>query len=142
MPARPETEVQHPDGVRARMQAQRERDTVPEMALRRILHRLGLRYRLGLNVIPGTRRTTDITFRPAMVAVFVDGCFWHGCTKHRGQPPATNRQFWLDKIHSNVVRDRDTDRRLQQAGWTVVRVWEHDDMNLAARRIEALVRRR
>ncbi len=94
--------------VRARMQAQRRRDTVPEMALRRVLHGLGLRYRLDLNVVPRTRRTVDIDFGPSKVAVFVDGCFWHGCGAHRGQVPKVNQQFWREKIRENVARDRDT----------------------------------
>jgi DNA mismatch endonuclease (patch repair protein) len=111
------------------------------MALRRVLHGLGPRYRLDLNVVPRTRRTVDIVFGPSRVAVFVDGCFWHGCGAHRGQVPKANQQFWREKIRENVARDRDTDRRLTEAGWAVVRVWEHEDMDAAAHRIEALVRR-
>ena len=74
------------------------------------------------------------------VAVFVDGCFWHGCPLH-GTWPKTNETWWRDKILGNVARDRDTERRLTEAGWTTVRVWEHENPDEAADRVEALLRR-
>lgn len=80
-------------------------------------------------------------FTRARVAVFVDGCFWHGCPEH-GTWPSNNASWWKAKLLHNMSRDRDTDRRLVEQGWAVVRVWEHDDTTEAARRVEALVRRR
>ncbi|MGD8202145.1 very short patch repair endonuclease [Ornithinimicrobium sp. W1679] len=111
-------------GVRGRMQVQRTRDTAPEMALRRALHSMGLRYRVDRAPLPGLRRRADIVFGPAKVAVFVDGCFWHGCPEH-GTAARVNADYWSAKIERNRVRDADTDARLFADGWTVVRVWEH-----------------
>ena len=122
------------------MQLQRERDTGPEMALRRELHRRGLRYRVDQPIVTGTRRRVDIVFASARVAVFVDGCFWHGCRWHGKREHAVNGWYWPDKIAGNRTRDRDTDKRLRRAGWTVVRVWEHADPIVAADRIEAAIR--
>jgi DNA mismatch endonuclease, patch repair protein len=121
------------------MQATRGRDTAPELALRRELHRRGLRYRVDTSVIPGLRRRADIVFVRKRVAVFVDGCFWHGCPEH-GTQSRSNAAFWRDKITTNVARDSDTDARLRRAGWTVVRVWEHENAQIAADRVETIVR--
>jgi DNA mismatch endonuclease (patch repair protein) len=112
------------------MKATAQRDTACEKALRSALHRLGLRFRLQWP-IPGTRRRMDIAFPRARVAVFVDGCFWHGCPEHRTWPKA-NGTWWAEKLESNVARDRDTDERLCAAGWKVLRFWEHEDMDTAA----------
>jgi DNA mismatch endonuclease (patch repair protein) len=124
------------------MQLQRVRDTAPELNLRRELHRRGLRYRLDRQVVPGTRRRVDITFAAAKVAVLVDGCFWHGCPLHGVQVPKANQQFWVDKIATNQARDADTDVRLAEDGWLVIRVWEHEDPVVAAERITVEVRGR
>jgi DNA mismatch endonuclease (patch repair protein) len=124
------------------MQAQRIRDTAPEMAVRRALHALGLRYRLDRAVVPGTRRRVDIVFPRPKVAVLVDGCFWHGCPSHGSRTPSANAWYWPAKIAGNIARDEDTGRRLAEEGWLVVRVWEHEDPNEAAIRIAALVRGR
>lgn len=122
------------------MQLQRERDTTPELKLRRELHRRGLRYRLDRPVVPGAmRRRVDIVFPKARVAVFVDGCFWHGCVAHGGRRHEVNGWYWPAKIASNRRRDADTDQRLVEAGWTVIRVWEHDPSSIAASRIEEVV---
>jgi DNA mismatch endonuclease (patch repair protein) len=118
--------------VRHRMQLQRERDTAPELALRRELHRSGLRYRLDQLIVPGTRRRVDIVFAKARVAVFVDGCFWHGCPTHGRRTHEINGWYWPRKIAGNRQRDADTDARLRAAGWTVVRVWEHEEPVRAA----------
>jgi DNA mismatch endonuclease (patch repair protein) len=123
------------------MQANRSRDTGPEIAIRQRLHARGLRYRVDARPLEGLRRRADVVFRPAMVAVFVDGCFWHCCPSH-GTIPATNAGYWIPKLARNVERDRDTDRVLRAAGWRVVRVWEHQDPDAAARRIERAVRSR
>jgi len=126
------------EAARNRMVANRGRDTRPERALRSSLHRLGLRFRLQGAVVPGTRRRVDIVFGPARVAVLVDGCFWHGCPDH-GTSAKANAEFWDAKITANVRRDLDTNDRLRRAGWTVVRVWEHEDPSSAAVEIERLV---
>ncbi|MFH8986626.1 very short patch repair endonuclease [Streptomyces sp. NPDC017940] len=110
---------------RRNMQAIRSRDTKPERLIRRLLHAQGLRYRVAAKPLPDLRRTADIVFRPTKVAVFIDGCYWHGCPEHY-VPPKTNEGYWSGKVAGNMTRDRDTDRRLKEAGWTVLRFWEHE----------------
>jgi DNA mismatch endonuclease (patch repair protein) len=122
------------------MVATPRRDTPCELALRSAVHRLGLRFRVDWP-LPGTRRRADLAFVTAHVAVFVDGCFWHGCPVHATWPKA-NAAWWRAKLAGNVARDRDTDARLRRAGWRVLRFWEHADMVEAARRVERAVRRR
>jgi DNA mismatch endonuclease (patch repair protein) len=125
----------------ARMSAQRSLDTTPELELRRALHAAGLRYFVHRRPLPGLRRTADIVFPRAKVAVFVDGCFWHGCPKH-GNVPRTNLWYWPEKISKNRARDADTDVRLLEAGWTPVRVWEHEPVDGTIERVRiALVPR-
>ncbi|MGZ0139944.1 very short patch repair endonuclease [Rhodococcus qingshengii] len=119
----------------ARMSAQRRRDTKPEIALRRELHRRGLRYFVDRAPVKGVRRRADLVFPRRKVAVFVDGCFWHSCPQH-ATFPKNNAQWWTDKLAANVVRDRDTDARLAEQGWTVIRVWEHEDPLVAAERVQ------
>lgn len=114
------------------------RDTRPELALRRHLHVAGLRYRVDRAPLPDLRRRADLVFGPARVAVFVDGCFWHGCPEH-GNQPKTNEAWWAAKLQRNRDRDADTDRRLLAAGWLPVRVWEHEDPAVAAADLSALV---
>ncbi|UNX55081.1 very short patch repair endonuclease [Georgenia sp. TF02-10] len=121
------------------MSVARRRDTAPEVALRRVLHRAGLRYRVTYPVPGNRRRTIDIAFPRARVAVFVDGCFWHGCPEH-GTRPAANRSWWQAKLTANRDRDADTTALLVAQGWTVLRFWEHEDMAQAATRITAAVR--
>ena len=120
------------------MQLQRTRDTAPEVAVRRLLHADGLRYRVDRSPLPGLRRRADLVFSSARVAVYVDGCFWHGCPLH-GTHPTANGKWWSDKIKGNKARDADTDRQLAAAGWLSVRVWEHDDPRSAADQIRAVV---
>jgi DNA mismatch endonuclease (patch repair protein) len=91
--------------------------------------------------MPGDRRRADILFTRPRVAVFVDGCYWHSCPIHRTTPKA-NREWWIAKLETNERRDRDTDLRLREAGWEVVRVWEHEDPETAADRIEVIIRSR
>lgn len=122
------------------MQRQGRRDTGPEVALRREVWRRGLRYRVDTTPIPGRRRA-DLVFTRARVAVFVDGCFWHRCALH-GTTPKANREWWLAKLDANAARDRATDRELAAAGWTVVRVWEHEEPVAAASRVQAALRDR
>lgn len=106
--------------VSARMSSARRRDTTPELALRRELHSRGLRYRVTYPVPGQRRRTIDVAFTKVRLAVFVDGCFWHGCPDH-GTQPRSNSAWWQQKPTANAARDRDTDRLLAEAGWTVLR---------------------
>lgn len=122
--------------ARARFEGQRRADTKPEMAIRRELHRRGWRYRVDYAPLAtDRRRRADIVFTRRRLAVFVDGCFWHQCPTH-GTMPRANREWWRDKLDRNVARDRDTDARLREAGWMVVRIWEHEAVDVAVSRIE------
>jgi DNA mismatch endonuclease, patch repair protein len=120
------------------MQANRSRDTHPEMALRRAVHALGLRYRVATRPLPGVRRTADLVFSGPKVAVFLDGCFWHGCPEHH-TVAVRNASFWAEKVEKNRARDIDTDRRLREAGWEPVRIWEHEDPQEAAQQVLQIV---
>jgi DNA mismatch endonuclease (patch repair protein) len=127
-------------GRRRNMQANRSRDTGPELAVRKLLHARGMRYRVAARPLPDLRRTADILFRRARVAVFIDGCYWHGCTEHY-KVPRQHTGYWSTKIATNVERDRDTDVRLLEAGWTVLRFWEHEDPEACAEATWVEVRR-
>lgn len=133
-PPQPPTEA-----VRRKFQRQVRVDTECELAARRAMHRRGLRYRVNLPPLQGVRRRADVVFPRQRVAVFVDGCFWHGCSEHR-TIPRNNGAWWLAKIEGNRTRDRHTDELLRTAGWDVIRVWEHDDPEEVADRVEARVR--
>lgn len=128
------------NAVRAVMRANKGRDTRPERALRSAVHARGLRYRINARPLPDVRRTADIAFPGQRVAVFLDGCFWHGCPEHH-RPASKNSEFWSSKIEGNKARDADTDRRLAERGWTVIRVWEHEDPEEAADRVQAAILR-
>lgn len=124
------------------MQANKGRDTKPEIALRSELHRRGLRFRKDLRFeLGGVRLRPDIVFTRTKVAVFVDGCFWHSCPDHRTSPKA-NAEFWSAKLTQNQLRDQRQDQALREAGWTVVRIWEHVPVPEAADLIETAVRGR
>lgn len=123
---------------RKSMQGNRSRDTTPELAVRRLLHASGLRYRVDRRPLNGLRRRADIIFGPAKVAVFIDGCYWHGCPQHY-VPPRTNSGYWSPKISGNIARDRDTDARLTATGWLVLRFWEHQPAEDCASQIAAAV---
>ncbi|WP_108249961.1 very short patch repair endonuclease [Planctomonas deserti] len=127
------------EGVRRSMQSNKGRDTKPELAVRRLLHAAGVRYRVNYRPIPRLRRTADIVFTRANVAVFIDGCFWHGCPEHY-QRPAANRDFWDSKVTQNATRDLETTRRLEAEGWVVLRFWEHESAADVARAILERVR--
>jgi DNA mismatch endonuclease (patch repair protein) len=109
------------------MRANRRRDTQPEWRVRRLLHAAGLRYRVDLSVrLPGMRTVRpDIAFPWAGLAVFIDGCFWHGYPDHKGRPQ-TNVHYWGPKLRNNAERDQLQTRALKEAGWTVLRFWEHE----------------
>jgi DNA mismatch endonuclease (patch repair protein) len=123
------------------MQSNKSRDTKPELALRSAVHALGLRYRVSAKPLAGLRRTADLVFPRVKVAVFLDGCFWHGCPEHHTVASA-NATFWAGKVEGNRARDRNTDERLAEAGWVSVRIWEHEDPKAAARQVETVVRAR
>ncbi len=123
------------------MLANKSRDTRPELLVRSLVHRRGLRYRISARPLPGLRRTADLVFRPARVAVFIDGCYWHGCPQHYKEPK-TNSDYWREKIDRNRKRDQETDSLLAAEGWTVLRFWEHDDPETVAAAIEMSVRLR
>lgn len=107
-----------------RFSAQKTVDTRPEILLRKALHAHGLRFRIQVPVPDLPRRRMDVALTRAKLAVFVDGCFWHGCP-HHSVTPKTNTEWWLNKIARNVDRDRETSEHLAQVGWTVLRLWEH-----------------
>jgi len=121
------------------MQRQPTRDTAPELRLRRALHAAGLRYRVDAAPLPGLRRRADVVFGPSKVAVFVDGCFWHGCPDHGTRTPKTNAGYWSEKVQRNRERDADTDQRLLEAGWLPLRLWEHQDLAAAAAEVASAV---
>lgn len=105
------------------MSTLRTTGTKPELALRRELHRRGLRYRVNVRALPGR---PDIALTRARIAVFVDGCFWHGCPDHAVAPKA-NAEWWRSKLDANIARDRRTEERLRESGWLVIRAWEHEN---------------
>jgi DNA mismatch endonuclease, patch repair protein len=123
------------------MSRQRRRDTVPETELRRALYSRGLRYRVCWPVPGIPRRSIDIAFTRAKVAVFVHGCFWHGCPDHGTQPQANN-DWWSSKLRRNVERDEETATYLRSLGWCVVNVWEHESPESAADRVQAALTER
>lgn len=124
--------------VSAQLSRVRRRDTAPEVRLRSLLHGRGLRFRVDHPISGLARRRVDIVFVGPRVAVFVDGCFWHGCPEHSVQPKA-NAAWWREKIAANRRRDADTDAALTRLGWNVIRVWEHESPALAAERVHAAV---
>jgi DNA mismatch endonuclease (patch repair protein) len=108
-----------------RMAKVRQKGTDAEIALRRELYRRSLRYRVDYEVLKKPRRVADVAFPGLRVAVFVDGCFWHGCPEHASWPKQ-NAEFWRQRIEANRLRDADTNERLRSMGWTVLRFWEHE----------------
>ncbi|MBD0841860.1 very short patch repair endonuclease [Streptomyces sp. TRM68416] len=123
------------------MSKQGSRDTEPEVAVRRLLHAAGMRYRVNVPVPGMPRRTIDVVFPKAKIAVFMDGCFWHGCPEHATQPKS-NAEWWRQKLDRNMARDVETTEHLTTAGWEVLRFWEHEVPEVVARRVAAAVERR
>lgn len=119
------------------MQSNRRRDTSPELAVRRLLHADGFRYRVDFAPLGGRRRA-DIVFTRRRIAVFIDGCYWHGCPEHATHPKR-NADYWGPKLAGNIVRDRETDELLRKAGWLVLRYWEHETPRAVAGAIEEAV---
>jgi DNA mismatch endonuclease (patch repair protein) len=126
------------EAKRRAMSRQRTRDTGPELAVRQRLHALGYRYRVDHRPLPDLRARGDLVFTRARVVVFVDGCFWHRCPQH-ATSPRHNGAWWQAKLDANVARDRATDRRLADAGWRVVRIWEHEAPEIAVAAVTALL---
>lgn len=104
----------------------RGRDTRPELMIRQLLFRQGARYRVDYAPLSDKRRRADIVFPGQRIACFLDGCFWHGCPDHY-VAPKKNAEFWNDKVKTNMKRDIDTTARLEEAGWKVLRFWEHEN---------------
>lgn len=129
--------------VTASMKGNRRADTKPEIALRSALHARGLRFRKDfmLRTPDGTRCKADVVFTRARVAVFIDGCFWHGCPEH-GTTPQANTHYWGPKLQRNRDRDRRVTAALEADGWAVLRVWEHERVLDAVTAVQALVHRR
>ena len=121
------------------MQANKSRDTSAELKVRTLLHKHGLRYRVDIRPEPELRRRADIVFTKARIAIFIDGCFWHGCPDHYVEPK-TNASYWKQKISGNVTRDLETTAQLERRGWTVLRFWSHTPSIDAATKIESAVR--
>ncbi len=121
------------------MRGNRGRDTKPELAIRRLVHAAGLRYRVDARPLAQLNRRADMVFSRAKVAVFVDGCFWHGCPTHH-TVARSNASYWADKVTTNRERDAETDRLLEEAGWTVIRAWEHEVPEAVAKHIVGTVR--
>ncbi|MFJ4278858.1 T/G mismatch-specific endonuclease [Streptomyces sp. Ag82_O1-12] len=120
------------------MSRQSSRDTAPEVAVRRLLHASGFRYRVNVPVPGLPRRTIDIVFPKTKIAVFLDGCFWHGCPQHATHPKA-NAEWWRAKLEKNMSRDVETTEHLAAQGWTVLRFWEHEPVSGVAQRIAMTV---
>ncbi|MCU1355157.1 MAG: mismatch repair protein Vsr [Acidimicrobiales bacterium] len=115
--------------------ANRRVDTKPEVQLRSLLHRRGLRFRKDLLIrAEGVRVRPDIVFTRRRLAVFLDGCFWHGCPEHQ-HIPKSNRDYWVPKLEANIRRDDRVSAALVEAGWRVVRIWEHVPAEAAAQMV-------
>ena len=119
--------------ISERMKNQRIADTKPESEIARACFRLGLRYRKNVE-IPEAKTRADLVFPRHKLAVFVDGCFWHGCPRHY-KTPKTRSEWWDAKIDRNKTRDASKTRKLRRLGWKVVRVWEHVEPEKAAMKI-------
>lgn len=126
--------------VRKTMQGNRGRDTKAEIAVRRLVHARGLRYLVNARPEADLRRTVDLLFTRVRVAVFIDGCYWHGCPENF-RVPATNAGYWTSKIGRNHARDLNTTSWLEEKGWIVLRFWEHEEPVTVAERIEQTVLR-
>ncbi len=140
-PSDPRSPPASSGAVRRTMQANRGRDTRPEVRLRSTLHSLGLRFFTHRRPMSSLRCVADVVFPSERVAVFVDGCWWHGCPQH-GRRPRTNPDYWSAKFERNRLRDQRNDASLGEAGWAVVRAWEHEDPAAVAQRVRALVLQR
>lgn len=120
------------------MRANKRSNTQPELRIRKLVHAVGLRYRIDTKPEKDLNRRADIVFRQAKVAVFIHGCFWHGCPRHF-KSPKTNKRFWETKIERNIQRDKETRNILRKRGWRVIEIWEHQSSESGARSIVRVV---
>jgi len=120
------------------MRANKRSNTQPELRIRKLVHAAGLRYRIDTKPEKDLNRRADIVFRQAKVAVFIHGCFWHGCPRHF-KSPKTNKRFWQTKIERNIQRDKETRNILRKRGWRVIEIWEHQSSESGARSIVRVV---
>jgi len=120
------------------MLGNRGRDTRPELLIRRALHARGLRFRVDLRPEPSLRTRADIVFTKRRIAVYIDGCFWHGCPLH-ATTPKSNESYWLPKLARNVERDAQSTASLEERGWLVLRFWEHESVDAVVARIAELL---
>lgn len=123
------------------MQANRSKNTSPELALRRLLHANGLRYRVNSRPLKSVRRTADVVFSKLRVAIFVDGCFWHACPEHYREPQ-THAEYWRPKIARNLERDAEINALLEAEGWLVLRFWSHQEPGEVASTVTAEIQKR
>jgi len=139
MPPLPATPPASDEATRRAMQANRSVDTRPEVKLRRRRFAAGRRFRKDYRVsVGGESARADVVFPRRRVAVFMDGCYWHGCGDHCRLPPR-NREYWSAKIARNKERDERVSRALRDGGWTVIRVWEHEPVEEAVARIATML---
>ena len=110
------------------MLANKARNTKPELAVRRALHAAGFRYRVDMRPALELRGRADIVFTKRKIAIYIDGCFWHGCPVH-ATTPKRNADYWVPKLQRNVERDRDATLKLESLGWVVLRFWEHEKVD-------------
>ena len=127
--------------VRNVMRANKGVDTGPEIRLRSLVHRAGLRYAIDVRPESDINRRADLVFREAKVAVFVNGCFWHGCPKHYS-PPKSNKRYWSEKVRRNRERDAETRSLLKRRGWRVLVFWEHQPAQRCSERVVSIVSER
>jgi DNA mismatch endonuclease (patch repair protein) len=120
------------------MQANKGRDTTPEMRVRRLAHARGFRYRVDARPLTDVNRRADLVFRKVKLAVFIDGYFWHGCPIHHTRAKS-NAGFWSEKVAANRTRDLDANERLDTAGWLLIRAWEHESLESVVDRIELTI---
>ena len=126
------------EATRTSMLGNRSRDTGPELLVRRALHARGLRFRVDLRPEAALRTRADVVFTRRRVAVYIDGCFWHGCPLH-GTSPKANADYWTPKLARNVERDRESTAALEALGWVVLRFWSHEPVDEVVERIAARV---
>lgn len=138
MKVRVKTPKSHSVAVRNVMRANRGVDTGPEIRLRSLVHKAGLRYAIDVRPESDINRRADLVFRPAKVAVFVNGCFWHGCPKHYS-PPKSNRRYWSEKVRRNRERDFETSFLLKRRGWRVLVFWEHQSPEASGAKVVQIV---
>jgi DNA mismatch endonuclease, patch repair protein len=120
------------------MQSNRSRDTAPEVALRSALHRRGFRFRKHVRPVPGVACTVDVLFPTERLALFIDGCYWHSCPQHASSP-ITNGDWWRAKLAATRERDLRNTQTLNDAGWTVLRIWEHEEVEEAATHVSEVL---